>query len=159
MRTAVLICGLAATACAQQSSTPAQSAPQAPQAPERLDESTVPEGLRGIPATAPTQTLSINGDKFDLYVWQVGEDYDTKVCVRYRQTGSRMWGNTCGNAPIQKVTTANMRGFMASDLGRHQRLEEDALRVRKTVIGVLNGNVTITDLEAELAKELGADRE
>lgn len=111
-------------------------------------------GFAGVPDVEPTQTLSIRGDEYDLYVSENEGKYVTRVCVRYVQTGSRIERNTCDHGPADNVVTVNYRGFMFSDTTRHVGLTEDARFVAMTATRMLNGSVTIEDLEQELRDEL-----
>ncbi|MEL6546406.1 MAG: hypothetical protein AAFQ82_17400, partial [Myxococcota bacterium] len=86
----------------------------------------VPMTLGAVAAAEPhageTVRTRVRGER--LTVSEKGDAYH--VCFRFRETGSRVWRDSCGLPPVQRVIHTNNRSLPVRDLGRHQRLREDA---------------------------------
>ncbi|MEO0811317.1 MAG: hypothetical protein AAFY60_00545, partial [Myxococcota bacterium] len=113
-----------------------------------------------IRSMKPSMRHYAGNERYDIYV--IKRDcggYVTKVCVRYRETGSRVWRNSCrknvtrsmsyGGGPFLPVY------YRVGWVGQVPPIHSNAMpqvisrRLEAAFNAALNGNVTITDLEKD----------
>ncbi len=105
----------------------------------------------------PTWRHNAGHERYDVYVMKrEGGGYATKVCVRYRETGSHVWRNSCRRNVTRSMSFRSplvTTSYNLSHVGQippvHSSAvpEEIAARLEAAFNVVLNGDVSIVDLD------------
>lgn len=115
----------------------------------------------GIPPDAKPSLTYWNGvDRYSVYVLEQNGKIATHVCIKYRQTGSRLWRNSCeAGGPPNVTSLMNPRNDIRTSravygrwgqtppLGTTNAYKERAASFEKYITTVVTSNVDLIDLD------------